>query len=57
MKNTPAIELQSVSKYYDNVLAVDAVSFGIDGGSICALLVMGWAIGLLVSARFIVAGR
>ena len=41
MKNTPAIELQSISKYYDNVLAVDAVSFGIDGGSICALLVMG----------------
>lgn len=38
MKNTPAIELQAVSKYYDGVLAVDAVSFCIENGTICALL-------------------
>jgi len=29
--------LQAVSKYYDAVLAVDEISFTIDGGAICAL--------------------
>jgi len=36
--NAPVIELQEVSKYYGPVLAVDRVSFGIQSGSICALL-------------------
>jgi ABC-2 type transport system ATP-binding protein len=36
--SSAVIELQAVSKYYDDVLAVDAVSFSIDGGTICALL-------------------
>ncbi len=38
MKSNPAIEVQAVSKYYDEVLAVDALSFRIGCGSICALL-------------------
>ena len=38
MKSNPAIEVQAVSKYYDEVLAVDALSFRIGRGSICALL-------------------
>ena len=37
MSSNTAIELQAVSKYYDAVLAVDEVSFTIDGGTICAL--------------------
>lgn len=36
--STPAIELQDVTKYYEEVLAVDRVSFSIRRGSICALL-------------------
>lgn len=36
--STPVIELQEVSKYYEQVLAVDRVSFSIRRGSICALL-------------------
>jgi ABC-2 type transport system ATP-binding protein len=34
----PAISVRQVSKYYDQVRAVDSVSFDIEGGSICALL-------------------
>jgi ABC-2 type transport system ATP-binding protein len=36
--STPVIELQEVTKYYEQVLAVDRVSFSIRRGSICALL-------------------
>lgn len=38
MKSNPAIEVQAVSKYYDEVLAVDTLSFHIGRGTICALL-------------------
>ena len=34
----PAISIREVSKYYDEICAVDAVSFEIEGGTICALL-------------------
>jgi ABC-2 type transport system ATP-binding protein len=37
-QNIPVIELQNVSKSYDGLLAVDAVSFSVAAGSICALL-------------------
>ena len=37
MNGDTVIDLQAVSKYYDAVLAVDEVSFTIDGGAICAL--------------------
>ena len=34
----PAIELHDVTKRYDDVLAVDSVSFSVERGSVCALL-------------------
>ena len=37
-QNIPVIELQNVSKSYDGLLAVNAVSFSVGAGSICALL-------------------
>lgn len=35
---SPAVSVQEVSKHYDQVRAVDTVSFEIEGGTICALL-------------------
>ena len=34
----PVIELRGVTKRYDDVLAVDNVSFSVERGSVCALL-------------------
>jgi ABC-2 type transport system ATP-binding protein len=36
--NSPAIELESVSRRFDNVVAVDDVSFSVSRGTICAVL-------------------
>ena len=38
MKHSPAVSVREVSKYYDQVRAVDTVSFEIESGAICALL-------------------
>jgi len=38
MMNSPAIELEHVSRRFDDVLAVDDVTFSVRHGSICAVL-------------------
>jgi ABC-type multidrug transport system ATPase subunit len=38
MTSSPAIQLENISRRFDDVLAVDDVSFSVNSGSVCAVL-------------------